>query len=147
MVSQFLRRAGVIAGVVGSVAVGTGCYHSIITTDLPPSTEVYREPFKAAFIAGLVPAQVDASKYCEGRRWARVETQQSFLNWVVAAVTLNIFTPLDIRVTCAAAGALRTPEGPTLQYGAAATPEQKSETLAVAVQLAKETGTAIYVGY
>ena len=147
MVRQFLRRAGIIAGVVGSVAVGTGCYHSIITTDLPPSTEVYREPFKAAFILGLVPAQVDASKYCEGRRWARVETQQSFLNWVVSAVTVGIFTPLDIRVTCAAAGAMRAPDGPTLQYGVAATPEQKNETMAVAVALARETGQAIYVAY
>lgn len=80
----------------------TGCYHSIVTTNLQPGTEVHHETFKAAFIAGLVPATVDASSYCPGKRWARVETQYSFLNWVVGAVTLGIFTPMDIQVTCAA---------------------------------------------
>jgi hypothetical protein len=147
MRSAFNRRAGIVGVLLGAVIVGTGCFHTIITTDLPPSTEVYREPFKSAFIAGLVPAQVDASRYCEGRRWARVETQQSFLNWVVAAVTIGIFTPLDIRITCAAAGAMHTPDGPTLKVGSQAGDTERNEALAFAMRLAKESGAAIYVAY
>ena len=64
-------RAGELVAILTSMVLAAGCYHAIITTDLPPSTEVYRESFKPAFIAGLVPAQLDASKYCPGRRWAR----------------------------------------------------------------------------
>lgn len=85
-----------------AIMLSTGCYHSIITTNLTPGTEVHHEAFKPAFIHGLVPATVDASSYCPNKRWARVETQASFLNVLVGAVTFGIFTPLDIKVTCAA---------------------------------------------
>ena len=148
MWSESMRRAGVMVALVGSAAVGTGCYHTIITTDLPPSTEVYHEAWKPAFIAGLVPAQVDGSKYCQGRRWARVETQHSFLNWVVGAVTFGIFTPMDIRVTCAASGAMRIPtESPTVKIGSSATDQEKGEALAWAASFARESGTAVYVAF
>src|SRR5204862_7926220 len=102
---------------------------------------------KAAFIAGLIPARVDASKYCEGRRWARVETQYSILNWVIGTITGGIFTPMDVRVTCAASGAMNTPSGERLQVGAAASDERKAEALALAMTLARETGKAIYLTY
>jgi hypothetical protein len=89
--------------VVGAAfLLSTGCYHSILTTNLTPGTQVHHEAFKPAFIHGLVPATVDASSYCPNKRWARVETQQSFVNVLVAIVTFGIFTPLDIKVTCAA---------------------------------------------
>ena len=130
-----------------AVIAVTGCYHSILTTDLPPSTEMHREPYKAAFIWGLVPARVDASKYCEGRRWARVETQYNVLNAVIGIITAGIFTPMDIRVTCAAAGAMNMPSGEKLQLGAAATEEERSKALALAIALARESGKAIYVAY
>src|ERR1051325_7165570 len=121
MRSVFLGRTAVMLALAGAVAVGTGCYHTIITTDLPPSTEVYHEGFKPAFIYGIVPAQIDASKYCTGRRWARVETQQSPLNVLVWVVTWGIFTPMDVRVTCAASGAMRTPDAATLKVAGNAT--------------------------
>lgn len=95
-----LRRVG--QGLVAAAIVAsTGCYHSVITTNLTPGTEVHHESFKPAFINGLVPATVDGSTYCPNKRWARVETQYSFLNLLVGAVTLGIFTPMDIKVTCA----------------------------------------------
>ena len=81
--------------------LSTGCYHTIITTNATPGTEVHHEAFKPAFINGLVPATVDASSYCAGKRWARVETQQSFVNVLVSIVTFGIFTPMDVKVTCA----------------------------------------------
>lgn len=87
---------------VAALLIGSaGCYHSILTTGLTPGTEVHHETFKPAFINGLVPATVDASSYCAGKRWARVETQQSPVNVLVSIVTLGIFTPMDITVTCA----------------------------------------------
>jgi hypothetical protein len=35
---------------------------------------------------------------------SKVETQHSFLNALVAFFTLQIYTPMDITVTCAAGG-------------------------------------------
>ena len=98
------RMAGrvVRALAVAAILVSAGCYHTIIKTNLTPGTEVHHEAWKPAFISGLVPAQVDASSYCAGKRWASVETQASFLNVVVGAVTFGIFTPMDVKVTCAA---------------------------------------------
>ncbi len=148
MRSQFVRRAGIGAVLAGALAIGTACWHTVITTDLPPSTQVHHEEWRPAFAWGLVPAQVDASKYCAGRRWARVETQLSPINWVVALVTVGIFTPVDVRVTCAASGAMLTPtDGPTLRLGSVATDHEKTEALAVAVELAKESGAAVYVTF
>ena len=147
MRSVFLGRTAVMLALAGAVAVGTGCFHTIITTDLPPSTEVYHEGFKPAFIYGLVPAQVDGSKYCTGRRWARVETQYSILNWVVGTVTFGIFTPMDVRVTCAASGAMLTPSGNTLKVAGAATETEKRDAFTLALTLARESGAAVYVAF
>lgn len=97
------RLPRVLAAWLAATLVSSACYHTILTTDLPPNGQVHREAFKPAFIAGLLPATVDASRYCQGGRWARVETQYSFLNWLVGAVTAGIFTPMDVRVFCATA--------------------------------------------
>jgi hypothetical protein len=133
---------------IASFAVLTGCWHSIISTDLPPSTEVYHEGFKPAFVYGLVPAQLDASKYCGGRRWARIETQQTPVDWLVSAVTLGIFTPMDIRVTCAARAAMNTPsDAPVLRLAQGAGEEDRTEMLTLAAMVARQTGKAVYLSY
>ena len=147
MRSESVRRTAVMMALVGSVVVGTGCWHTILTTDLPPSTEVHHEGFKPAFIYGLDPAQVDGSKYCTGRRWARVETQQSIVDWVVSAVTFGIFTPMDVRVTCAASGAMLTPDGATLKVAGNATETEKDDAFALALTLARESGKSVYLAF
>ena len=79
-----------------------GCYHATIETGLTPSPQTIEQPFAASFIGGLVPpSTVETASKCPNGV-AKVETQLSFLNWVVSAVTLSIFTPMDIKVTCAA---------------------------------------------
>jgi hypothetical protein len=92
--------AGLAVMLLGAAA--SGCYHVIISTDIAPGTEVHNDTFRPAFIAGLVPAKIDASKYCGGKRWASVETQYSFLDVIVGLVTAGIFTPMDAKITCAA---------------------------------------------
>jgi hypothetical protein len=134
--------------VIATLAVITGCWHYIISTDLPPSTEVYHEGFKPAFVYGLVPAQLDASKYCGGRRWARIETQQTPVDWLVAFVTLEIFTPIDIRVTCAARTAINTPtDAPVLRLAQGAGEKDRAELLTLAATVARQSGKAVYLSY
>lgn len=81
----------------------SGCYHASITTGLPESTtEVYETPWAMAFVAGLIPpAEIDASEQCDNGV-AKVETQLSFMNQIVGAITFGIVTPMHVTVTCAA---------------------------------------------
>jgi hypothetical protein len=88
-----------------------GCHRVIIDSGLEPAPEIYPEEWNLAFAAAIYPARVDASQWCGGR-YARVETQQSFLNGVVAAITSSIITPMDVRVTCAAGGPESDDRGP-----------------------------------
>jgi Bor protein len=47
------------------------------------------------------PSTVSTAEKCP-KGVAKVETQHTFLNQLVGALTLEIYTPMQIRVTCAA---------------------------------------------
>ena len=80
-----------------------GCYHATINTGVAPGDQQIHEPWAKGFIAGLVPPEtVNAMEGCGSSGVARVETQQSFMNGLVSILTLSIFTPMDILVTCGA---------------------------------------------
>ncbi len=82
----------------------TGCYHASITTGLEASNEVIDKPWAMSFVYGLIPpAEIDASAECSNGV-AKVETQLSFLNQVVSALTAGIITPMHITITCASDG-------------------------------------------
>jgi Bor protein len=81
---------------------GLACYHATIETGLTPSTVQVKEEWAASWIGGLVPPKtVSTAAQCPSGV-ARVETQHSFLNWLVGALTGGIFTPMTIVATCAA---------------------------------------------
>jgi hypothetical protein len=81
----------------------SGCYAAKIDTGRAPSNKVITKKFASCWVYGLVPpATVLTATECpEGV--ALVETQHSFLNYVVGAVTFGIYTPIQISVTCAEA--------------------------------------------
>jgi hypothetical protein len=78
----------------------TGCFHSVIDTGLQPGPVGYAEEWETAWLIGAVPARVNATEACQGP-WARVETQQSFLNGIVTVLTVGIYAPHQVEVTCA----------------------------------------------
>lgn len=80
------------------------CYHTIIDTGVEPGQVGYHEKWETAWLVGLVPAEVDAEAVCGGP-WARVETQQSFLNGLVTILSFGIYAPHEVEVVCAAQGA------------------------------------------
>jgi hypothetical protein len=82
----------------------TGCYHATVETGLTPSTEVIEESFASCWIYGLVPPSTIATQMKCKHGVAKVETQHSFVNGLVAGITFGIYTPISIKVTCAAAG-------------------------------------------
>jgi len=89
------------AAVVGMVLGTAGCYHATIETGATPSTVVITKPWASGFVFGLVPpSTVETAAKCPNGP-AKVETQISFLNGLVSFLTLSIYTPMQIDVTCA----------------------------------------------
>lgn len=84
------------------VIASAGCYHATIVTGATPSTDTIEQGFASSWVYGLVPPKTveTASKCVNGV--AKVETQQSFVNGLVAVITFGIYTPISIKVTCAA---------------------------------------------
>ena len=91
----------------GSVLVSAGCFHSSVLMPTVPPGEKH-DTWVNGWLWGSVGGQISADVFCHGRGVARIDTKRSFGNILVSWVTLGIYTPSHIAVTCA--------EGP--QYGA-----------------------------
>jgi hypothetical protein len=77
------------------------CWHATVETGLTPSTVVIDKAWASSWIYGLVPPKtVETASRCPDGV-AKVETELTFLNQVVHILTLGIYTPMRIRVTCA----------------------------------------------
>ena len=99
-----------ILALASAVLLTSACWHATIETGLPAGTQVINQPMAMSFVYGLIaPATVNAASRCPNGV-ARVETQHSFVNGLIAAVTFSIVTPITITVTCAAG---RTSLAPT----------------------------------
>ena len=84
------------------VLAGTvGCYHATVETAATPSTQTVEKKWASGWIYGLVPPSTISTKEKCPNGVAKVETQLSFANQLVSILTLGIYTPMDIRATCA----------------------------------------------
>lgn len=87
-----------------SLLLLTGCYAASIDTGRPPSNKVIKKSFAACWIYGLIPPKtVETAAQCPDGV-SKVETQLSFVNMLVGGLTLGIYTPMQIVVTCAEPG-------------------------------------------
>lgn len=123
------------------------CYHATIETGLPPSTEVVEQTFASSWIYGLVPPKPisTASKCTNGV--SKVETQLSFVNQLVGALTLGIYTPMWIKVTCASSGRSAVPGELEIKVGDNPTEAQVAEAFRRAADLSVATGGPVYVRF
>lgn len=134
--------------VVALLFVLPGCYHATIDTGLNPGTEVIHQKFASCWIYGLVPPKtVMATEKCQ-HGVALVETQYSFLNWLVGAVTFGIYTPMEIKVTCASAGGAELPMSPAdICVGSTATPDEIRAAFMKAADMAVAEDRPVLVEY
>lgn len=129
-----------------ALVVLTGCYHATIETGAPASAEVISKSFASGWIYGLVPpATVETAAKCPNGV-SKVETKLSFLNQLVSGLTFGIYTPMAIKVTCAArrAGADDAPDADIIIEADAAGVEIR-EAFARAGQMAVDSGRAVWV--
>ena len=90
-----------LTAVVVAAFVFSGCYHATVRTGVRPGAERVTRPMASGWVFGLVPpSTVDAEEDCGDTGVALVETQHSFANQLVGVLTLGIFTPMTIVVTC-----------------------------------------------
>jgi hypothetical protein len=96
-----LRRVSVGMAVAGCVLL-TGCFHQVVSTGMAPGTTVVARPWTSTWIFGLVEAKpINVRQECPGGL-AFVASKMTFLNGLVAGLTLGIWTPQDVTITCAA---------------------------------------------
>ena len=94
-----MKHSASIALALGLVL--SGCYHQVVQTGRPPGPTVVKKPWTATWLWGIVPATpIDVTRDCPGGI-ATVETKQTFMNGLVGALTIGIYTPRDVTVTCA----------------------------------------------
>jgi len=125
-----------------------GCYHATIETGLTPSTTVIEESFASAWVYGLVPPKTIATAEKCPDGVAKVETQLSFVNQLVGVLTLGIYTPMEIKVTCAAkTTAMIHGQGPDFVLPEGSTIEETQRLYMRAAELAVESNRTVYIGY
>lgn len=136
-----MRARGAVLVVCLLVGAG-GCYHATVETGAPPAAETITKGWAAGWIYGLVPPSlVETAQRCPNGV-AKVETQLSFANQLVSLLTLGIFTPMDIRVTCAANRAADAADEPVVRVG----PDEPAEaTVARALELSRRLGLAVSI--
>jgi Bor protein len=93
-------RANTAALFIGMAAL-SGCYHATIDTGVAPSHVVIQKRWASGWIFGLVAPSTTATAAQCPSGVAKVETKLSFLNGLVSTLTMSIYTPMTVRVTCA----------------------------------------------
>jgi len=125
----------------------TGCFHAQVTTGLPPGDVVWEDAFANSWIGGLVPPKmIDGEEVCESGV-AMVDTDLSFLNQLVGAITMGIYTPMRIRVTCAASDMALDSTESSVDVAQGASEGEVVDAFEQAVESALETGETVYVRF
>jgi hypothetical protein len=121
--------------------VSTACFHQVVNTGRAPGSTVVDKPFVATWLWGIVPGPpIDVRRDCP-TGVAIVETETSFMNGLVGALTLGIFTPQHARITCAS-GTASLPRGAVeVRIPAEATADQSAEIVNRAVARSMESHT------
>jgi hypothetical protein len=85
-----------------ALALG-GCFKATFIRDPEAVRGEEHDRWTSFFIFGLVGEQtLDVRQFCPDGRVAEVETSANFLTGLVSVVTLGIYTPRKVYVTCAA---------------------------------------------
>ena len=80
----------------------TGCYHVTVISGTTPSPTVVDKPWQNSFVYGLVPPpELNVKEQCPNGV-QKVETETSFVNGLVGALTWSLYTPIHTKVTCSA---------------------------------------------
>lgn len=96
-----MGRAALLAALLGSA----GCYKATFIRDPSAVKGVERDQWLDFFVFGIVGEQnLDIKQFCADGRVAEVQTHGNFGTGVVSVLTIGIYTPRKVTVTCATDG-------------------------------------------
>jgi hypothetical protein len=88
---------------VGCLALTAGCYKATFYRDPQVTSGDRHEEWTNFYVFGLVGSEViDIRRYCAPATVATVRTGANFGTGFVSVITLGIYTPHKVYVTCAA---------------------------------------------
>jgi hypothetical protein len=128
----------------------SGCFQARVTTDKTPGKTVEKK-WATGFINGLAMtnSNINAAQECPNGV-ASVETQLSFLNQIVSGLTFGIYSPMTVKVTCAAGSSTSSlMKAPSIEYEVpqdAATGEVR-ETVMAAASKSAQSENPVYVQF
>ena len=127
--------------------VTSACFHQVVQTGRSPGTMVVEKPWVSTWLWGLVAAQpIDVRQQCPSGT-AVIETQTSFMNGLAGAVTLGIWTPQTVRVTCASGSASLPSNAIQVNISANSTPDQRSQQINAAIEQSIEQHAPVVVRF
>lgn len=130
-----------------ALSLTTACYHQVVQTGATPGARVVEHPWTATYLFGLVPAaEISTVAECPSGV-AVIETQQTFLNGLVGALTLGIYTPQTVRITCAAGSDANAPDDRTVRVADGASADARVAATHEAVRLAQQTGEPVLLHF
>jgi Bor protein len=96
-----LGKAALLAVLLGSA----GCYKATFIRDPSAVKGAEGDQWLNFFVFGLVGEEtVDVRRFCPDGRVAQVQTHGNFGTGIVSILTIGIYTPRKVTVTCAADG-------------------------------------------
>jgi len=105
------------------------------------------KPWVTGWFWGLVPAaEIDVRQQCP-RGTAIVETEMSFMNGLASAVTLGIYTPQHVRVTCASGTASLPPGASEIRVPVEASRAERAAFLNRAIEQSRETNAPVILRF
>lgn len=123
-----------------------GCYAATVETGKPPAAKTITKKWASCWVFGLVPPKtIESATECPNGV-SKVETQLSFLNQLVSLLTLGIYTPMQIVVTCAeGSGTSLEMPGTEIELPELASSEEIRGIFMLAAEEAVRTGQPVYV--
>ena len=109
---------------VAFLALATGCFHVNYVTNRPPAAAPAYDAWHTDVVWGLVEVSdpVDVATVCPNG-YARIESQLTFVQGLLQYITIGIYNPQSVTITCASAHAETPAPVPAIAPAAAsATP-------------------------
>lgn len=138
------KTAFVAVLVVGST---TACFRQVVQTGRASGQTVIKKDWVSTWIFGIVPAEpIETRAQCPSGV-AIVETQTSFANGLVGALTLGIWAPQTVTITCAAGTASLPPGTEVLHVAADASDAVVARVLADAAERSAQNSRSVAVQF
>ncbi len=128
--------------------LASACYRATIELEKKSSTVTIEKSWAASWIFGLVPPKTvtTASRCPDGV--AKVQTKLGIWNQVIAVLTIGIYTPMNIMVTCAGASTTLAPAPqPDIVVGAGASEDELIRAFQAAAEQAVQLKRPVFVQF